>query len=165
MKFIRIDLLTLLISLFILNSCKNQDNIGLGINSSNQLNGSLIDTSTVFINTVLDDTVATNALAKTPLGYLKDAAFGTTEANIAFDLNLPNQGPYVQPVGDKTIDSAILVLRYADGFTGDSLASRYKANVYQLNERVFAATTYLNSKEWSHAGTVLGTQSFFSRTH
>lgn len=54
MKFLRLDLLTLLISLFILNSCKNKDTIGLGADSSTQLNGSLIDTSTVVVNTLPD---------------------------------------------------------------------------------------------------------------
>ncbi|NNU33536.1 hypothetical protein HK413_04125 [Mucilaginibacter sp. S1162] len=61
MKFYRLDLLTLLISLFILNSCKNQDTIGLGVVNSNRVNGSLIDTSTIVINTVPEDSVQTNA--------------------------------------------------------------------------------------------------------
>jgi hypothetical protein len=166
MKFFRLDLLTLLISLFILNSCKNQDNIGLGVNSVNQINGSLIDTSTVVINTIADDTVTTSGLTKTPLSYFKDPVFGTTEANMAMDLNLPGSQAYVLPPGDNVIDSAILVLPYADGFSGDSLTSRYKANVYQLNERLLTSSTYLNTKKWAYnSGSLLGTQSFFSRTH
>ncbi|HEY2583220.1 MAG TPA: hypothetical protein VGI43_15515, partial [Mucilaginibacter sp.] len=64
MKFFRLDLLTLLISLFILNSCKNQDSIGLGINPSGQPNGILVDTSTIITNTVKEDSVITSGLAK-----------------------------------------------------------------------------------------------------
>ncbi|MDB5116958.1 MAG: hypothetical protein JWQ79_2450 [Mucilaginibacter sp.] len=165
MKFFRLDLLTLLISLFILNSCKNQDSIGLGVNANNQINGSLIDTSTIIINTIPEDSVVTSALAKTPLGYFKDPVFGTTEANLAIDINLPGSSAYTLPSGTITIDSALLVLRYVPGFYGDSIASRYKVNVYQLNEKLFAGSTYINTKKWAYnSANLLGTKSFLSRT-
>ncbi|MDB4924511.1 DUF4270 family protein [Mucilaginibacter sp.] len=165
MKFFRLDLLTLLISLFILNSCKNQNTIGLGVNSTTQLNGTLIDTSTIIVNTIPEDSVVTSALLATPLSYFKDPLFGTTEANLAIDLNLPNRTAYVIPPGTISIDSAILVLRYAPGFYGDSIASRYKVNVYQLTERLFPGSKYLNTKKWKYdSSSLLGTRSFFSRT-
>src|SRR5471030_748480 len=164
MKFFRLDLLTLLISLFILNSCKNQGTVGLGLNSSAQLNGSLIDTATVYTNTVLDDTVATTGLTKTPLGYFKDPIFGTTQSDIATDLNLP--GSYTTPTGTVVIDSARLVLQYADGFYGDSIASTYTANVYQLNERFNDGVTYYNDKTWNYnSNTLLGSLTFKARPH
>jgi hypothetical protein len=165
MKFLRLDLLTLLISLFILGSCKNQDNIGLGINSSNQLSGSLIDTSTIFINTVTEDSVVTGAASTSvPLAYFKDPLLGTTEANIAVNLNLPDGATsYTVPTGSIAIDSALLVLQYGRGFYGDSLASRYKVNVYQLNEQVNGQTYYSN-KTWNYnSGNLLGTRSFLAR--
>jgi len=166
MKFFKLDLLTLLISLFILGSCKNQDSIGLGATAANQLSGTLIDTSTIIINTIPEDTVVTNALAKTPLGYFKDPVFGTTEADIAMDLNLPSDAAYTLPTGTISIDSAILILRYAPGFYGDSLSSRYKINVYQLNERVYSNATYYNTKQWKYnSSNLLGTKSFLARTH
>jgi hypothetical protein len=166
MKFIKLDLLTLLISLFILNGCKNQDTIGLGVVNSDEINGSLVDTSTVVINTVKEDPVLTSGLSTTPLSFLKDPVFGITEANVAMDINLPNSSPYTLPTGTFTIDSAILVLPYAPGgFYGDSLASRYKANVYQLNERVFPNVSYYNDKVWdANKNLLLGTKSFVSRT-
>jgi hypothetical protein len=167
MKFFRLDLLTLLISLFILNSCKNQDTIGLGVNASTQITGNLIDTSTVIINTIPEDSVITSGLANTALSYFKDPLFGTTEANIAMDLNLPGSAAYVIPPGTISIDSALLVLRYSpEHFYGDSIASRYKVNVYQLNERLFAGSSYLSNKRWNYnSGTLLGTKTFFSRTN
>ncbi len=165
MKFFKLDLLTLLISLFILSSCKNQDTIGLGVNLSNQLNGNLIDTSTIVINTIREDSVVTSALPATPLSYFKDPVFGTTESNLAIDLNLPGSMAYTIPPGTINIDSALLVLRYAPGFYGDSIASRYKVNVYQLNERLFASSVYLNTKHWNYnSSNLLGSKSFFSRT-
>ncbi|HEY0243961.1 MAG TPA: DUF4270 domain-containing protein [Mucilaginibacter sp.] len=164
MKFFKLDLLTLLISLFILTGCKNQDSIGLGVNTATQLNGSLIDTATIIVNTIPEDSVQTNALPKTPLSYFKDPIFGTTEANLAVDLNLPGQASsYTLPTGTVSVDSAVLVLRYTDGFYGDSLASRYKVNVYQLGERIFTNSVYYNTKQWKYNNTLLGTRSFLAR--
>ncbi len=89
MKFFRLDLLTLLISLFILSSCKKQGTVNLGVNDETLIEGKLIDTSTVFINTVREDSAFTSGMARTPLSYFKDPIFGITESNIAMDLNLP----------------------------------------------------------------------------
>jgi hypothetical protein len=166
MKFFRLDLLTLLISLFILNSCKNQDSIGLGITSSNQLQGTLIDTSTINANTVLEDTVVTSgALAKNPLAYFIDPVMGITQSDIATDLNLPSSVAFTPPTGVVTIDSARLVLKYADGFYGDSIASRYTVNVYQLKEKFNGTALYYNTKQWSVNTSLLGSLSFNVRSH
>jgi hypothetical protein len=165
MKFLRLDLLTLLISLFIFNSCKRQDGIGLGVTPENQINGSLIVDSNVVVNTVLEDSVITSALAKTPLGNFADPDFGSTIANVALGLTLPNGAAYTVPAGTLTIDSAVLVLRYANGFYGDSVATRYTANVYQLSE-VANVQTYYNNKHWQYnTGNILGSRSFIARTH
>ena len=75
MKFFRLDLLTLLISLFILSSCKNQDTIGLGVDATNQINGVLVDTSTIVINTVKDDSLIASGITKAPLAYFHDPIF------------------------------------------------------------------------------------------
>jgi hypothetical protein len=171
MKFFKLDLLTLLISLFILNSCKTQDTIGLGATGTNQVSGTLIDTSTIIVNTVPEDSVVMGSLPnsplfKTPLGYFKDPTFGTTESNAVMDLNLPAESPYTLPTGTVYIDSAILSLRYAPTFYGDSIASRYKVNVYQLSERVLQNSVYFDTKKWKYnSGTLLGTKSFLSRTN
>jgi hypothetical protein len=167
MKFFRLDLLTLLISLFILNSCKNQDTVGLGLNSSGVPNGTLVDTSTIVTNTVAEDSVATSGLAKNPLAFFNDPVFGTTEANLATDLNLPSSGAFLLPSGQITIDSALLVLHFADGFYGDSLSSSYTINVFQLNEKFSKNITYYNTKNWGiyTNSPLLGTLTFASRTH
>ncbi|WP_448702270.1 DUF4270 domain-containing protein [Mucilaginibacter sp. AW1-3] len=163
MKFFRLDLLTLLISLFILNSCKNPDGVGLGIDPSQSLQATLVDTATINTTTVVDDDLLTNNISKAPLAYFKDPLFGTTEANIAAGLNLPNSSSFTLPAGTIVIDSSRLVLTYADGFYGDSLTTKYKLNVYQLNEPVISSQYYYNTKVWSHSNTLLGTQSFFVR--
>ncbi|MFI5160201.1 MAG: DUF4270 family protein [Sphingobacteriales bacterium] len=176
MKFFRLDLLTLLISLFILNSCKRDGTVGLGVDSSTQLTGSLIDTSTIIVNTVPDigfnafnikptDSIVTSGLFKTPLGYFQDPAFGTTESNIAVGLTLPGGAAYTLPTGTIVIDSAILALNYADGFYGDSLTSKFKINVYQLKTRPLSKL-YFNTTAWDYnSAALLGTKSFFAHTH
>jgi len=167
MKFFRLDLLTLLISLFILNSCKNQTAIGLPVNSSGQLTGSLTDTATVFTNTTTDDSVVTSSVSKSPMGYFLDPALGSTTVNLVTDLNLPGSAAYTIPTGTITVDSAILILQYDAGFYGDSLTSKYKVNVYQLNERPLSGNEpYYNTKSWSYnQSALIGSRSFYSRTH
>ena len=151
MKFSRIDLLTLLISLFILNGCKNQDPIGLGVTSSNQINGSFVATSPITIETLREDSVATSGLTKTPFGYLNDPLIGTTQVDLATDLNLPGQSSYTLPAGTVTIDSARLILTYANGFYGDSISSVFGVNVYQLNELYRHDTTYFSNRKFSYS--------------
>jgi hypothetical protein len=164
MKFFRIDLLTLLISLFILGSCKNPDSIGLPVDPSQALQSNLIDTATIKTVTVPDDSVATTNVAKAPLAYFKDPIFGTTEANLAASLNLPLLSAYTLPTGTITVDSAILVMQYGSGFYGDSLTTNYKVNVYQLNEPVIVNKTYYNNKVWSYNNSVLlGTKTFLPK--
>lgn len=165
MKFFRLDLLTLLISLFILNGCKRQDGIGLGINDQNAITGNLIVDSNVIVNTVAEDTAATSGLTKTPLANFVDPVFGATKSVVAIGLTLPNGAAYTVPAGTLSIDSAVLVLKYADGFYGDSLASRYKINVYQLQKKIESKTYYTNSHWDADLGKLLGTKSFTARTH
>jgi hypothetical protein len=166
MKFFRLDLLTLLISLFILNGCKNQDAVGLGINSTNALNSNLVDTSTIVINTDTIGSLVTSGLAKNPLAYFIDPVFGTTVSNLAADLNLPGMGAYTPPTGTITIDSARLVLGYADGFYGDSITSSYTVNVYQLAEKFYDDSSYYNTRQWKYnANFLLGSLTFNARQH
>ena len=165
MKFFRLDLLTLLISLFILNGCKRQDGIGLGINDQNAITSNLIVDSNVIVNTVAEDTAATSGLTKTPLANFVDPVFGTTKSVVAIGLSLPNGAAYTVPAGTLSIDSAVLVLKYADGFYGDSLASRYKINVYQLQKKIESKTYYTNSHWDADLSKLLGTKSFTARTH
>jgi hypothetical protein len=164
MKFFRIDLLTLLISLFILNSCKNQDTVGLAPNGIGALGGSLVDTATIFTNTTYDDSVQTASMTKLPLGLFNDPIFGQTESDLITDLNLPGSLAYTLPAGNIVIDSARLLLNYADGFYGDSLGSSYTVNVFQLTQRQNTGISYYNTKKWPYNSSVLlGTKTFQPR--
>jgi len=166
MKFSKLGLLTLLISLFILNSCKNQDAIGLGVNDSTQLSGTLLVDTNITVNTMLDDTVATTGLARSPLAYFKDPELGTTETSFSTLLTLPGGTAYTLPTGVVTIDSALLILPYApSGFYGDSLTSKFKVDVHQLDENFIANRTYYSNKVWDFNSQLLGTKTFIARSH
>jgi hypothetical protein len=165
MKFYKLGLLTLLISLFILNSCKNQDGIGLGVDEANQLNGTIFADTNLTVTNVLEDTVVTSGLSRTPLSYFKDPELGETESNIAAALTLPNGFAYTLPEGVISIDSAVLVMPYSpNGFYGDSLTSKFKIDVHQLDEK-YLSTTYFNNKQWSYKPALLGTKTFTARPH
>lgn len=163
MKFFRLDLLTLLISLFIFNSCKNQDTIGLKPGDSGALGGSLVDTATIFTNTTPDDSVATGSMTKTPIGLFNDPIFGQTESDLITNLNLPLESAYTLPSGAIQIDSARLLLNYADGFYGDS-TSNYTVNVYQLSQKPYPGESYYDTKKWAYnSSPLLGSKTFQPR--
>ncbi|RYE12368.1 MAG: DUF4270 family protein, partial [Sphingobacteriales bacterium] len=165
MKFFRLDLLTLLISLFILNSCKNPEGVGLDV--EDQLSGTLIADTTVTLNTEREDSVAVGNLGRTPLALFRDPEIGTTTSSIAAVISLPNAAAYTIPTGDIKIDSVVLGLKYSPtGFYGDSVSARYKVNIYQLSEKASASAAYYSSKTWAYDATkLLGTKTFAARPH
>ncbi|RYE25424.1 MAG: DUF4270 domain-containing protein [Sphingobacteriaceae bacterium] len=171
MKFVKTDLLTLLISLFILSACKKPDAVGLAIDPSQVINGTLLDTVSINTVTLKDDSIITTNLATTqagasvyitPLAYYKDPIFGITEANVAMSISTPGSTAFTKPIGTVTVDSAVLVLRYAKGFYGDTALTNYKLNVYQLNEQPLNQN-YYNTKAWAFNPALLGTKSFKAR--
>ncbi|WP_299286439.1 DUF4270 domain-containing protein [uncultured Mucilaginibacter sp.] len=171
MKFSKLGLLTLLISLFILSSCKKPDTVGLAVDPSEVINGTLLDTVSINTTTLRDDSIVTTNLTGSqagasvsvfPLAYYKDPIFGVTEANAALSLGTPASTAFTRPTGTVTVDSAVLVLRYGRNFYGDTTATNYKLNVYQLNEQPLNQA-YYNTKAWAYNPTLIGTGSFHAR--
>lgn len=156
MRFLKLDLLTLLISLFLFASCEKTSTIGLEIDPSTAIQGSLVDTATISSRTLKDNDAFGINLVQNPLGYLRDPLMGTTEASLAMAVNVPNDAYSfgTTPV----LDSAILVLNYAGSeFYGDSTAN-YNFEVRQLDEDISNSNSYLSSKVWDASGPVLGTK-------
>jgi hypothetical protein len=162
MKFIKTGLLTMLVSLFILESCKNPSGVGLDVDPSIALNSSLIDTSTVLTKLMKQDSVLANFTSTSALAYFKDPIFGTTTSNIAVALILPATSLSFK--NNTVLDSAVLVLPFV-GFYGDSLNTNYNVEVRQLNEVLFneRAKTYFNTKKWVVNNTVVGSKNFAPR--
>lgn len=159
MKFSKLDLLTLLISLFLFSSCKDSSEIGLDIDPANAINGTLLDTVSVTSRTILDEPANTYNIARYPLGQMRDPIFGTTTASLAMAVNTSGTTSF----GTNTvIDSVVLVLPYststayrAKEFYGDSTAT-YNITVSQLTAPVATQTSWLSNKVYA-AGTQLGT--------
>ncbi|PWS27679.1 DUF4270 domain-containing protein [Pedobacter yonginense] len=157
MKFTKQDLLTLLIGLFLFASCKNPDSIGLDVDPSQAIQGTLVN-SEVRSQTVLDNAVNTVGLTRHPLGYMVDPVFGKTEASVAMTVVPPSLS---YDFGTSpSLDSAILVLRIDTNllspkikFYGDTTNSIYSIDVYQLTNKI---TTYKSSDVQAHNSTLLG---------
>ena len=153
MKFIKLDLLTLLISLFILSSCEKSSTIGLEIDPSGAVEGALVDSITINSRTILDDNTLAYGLTRHPLGYLKDPIFGTTESNLVMAVNLPSDA-YTFGT-NAVLDSAVLVLNYGGEFYGDS-TSNYSIDVHQLSSNLNDELSYMSNREYAYNSTVIG---------
>jgi hypothetical protein len=147
MKFYKIDLLTLLISLFLFASCKSSNTIGLDVDPINAIQGELVDTITVSTQTLLDEPASTGGLIRYPLGYLTDPVLGTTESSLAMSVNLPSSAYTFG--ADAVLDSAVLVLPYSTEFYGDS-TSTYSIDVHQLSNNLSLQTSFMSNKEWAY---------------
>ncbi|MBB5635636.1 hypothetical protein HDF26_003949 [Pedobacter cryoconitis] len=175
MKFSKLDLLTLLISLFLFSSCKDSSTIGLDVSPATRIEGILLDTVTVTSNTVLDEPAATffsagtsggfAGLPRYPLGQMTDPIFGATTASLAMSVGLPSGTGFT--VGQNAvIDSAVLVLPYQvtagstaalslfTPFYGDSTTT-FNINVSQLDANLYAQSKFMSNTVYA-ATTQLG---------
>ncbi|TAF43417.1 MAG: DUF4270 domain-containing protein [Sphingobacteriales bacterium] len=155
------SLLTMLISFFVFYSCKKNSTIGLDLENDIALNSLVVFDSTLTTQLVKEDSITTNYQTLNPLGYFTDPVFGTTEANIAAAITLPNNTGFTFNKS-ATLDSAVLVMPFA-GFYGDSLNTTYKVQVQQLNENLYeegSTPFYYNTKTWMHKNDILGFKTF-----
>jgi len=155
MKFIKLDLLTLLISLFLFASCEKTATIGLEIDPNSAVQGALVDTLTITSRTVLDENVSTTSLTRHPLGYFKDPIFGTTESSLALAVTLPYDAYSFGT--NAQLDSAVLVLSYGGEFYGDS-TSNYNVEVRQLSSNLFDAPSFNNNATFPANSLLLGSK-------
>jgi hypothetical protein len=166
MKFIKLDLLTLLIGLFLLSSCKDANTIGFELDPSLAIKGTLNSTVAVKSVTVKDDETSTVSQSRQPLGYINgDPIFGNTEASVAFAVSLPSNG-YSFGV-DPVIDSAVLVLPYSrvtdaatstivNEFYGDTATSVYSFRVHQLKDDITLQNNFQSNREFAVETPVIG---------
>jgi hypothetical protein len=153
MKFIKLDLLTLLISLFLFASCENSSTIGLEVDPTIAVQGALVDTVTISSRTIAEDIASTYGATRHPMGFLKDPTFGSTEASLAMAVNL-SEAAYsfgTNPV----LDSAVLVLNYGGEFYGDSTAT-YSIDVHQLTKNLTDEPSFYSNKEYTYNSLLIG---------
>ena len=156
MRLYKLDLLTLLISLFILSACQNPDSIGLEVDPSSAIKGSLIDTVTIQSFTVREDSVKTSSLTEFPIGNLDDPIFGSTTASIATSLILPSVN--LKFAASSELDSAVLVLKYSDEYFGDP-NSVHKFEVYSLVGQLTSASNFYNTAQHAFRPEIIGSKS------
>ena len=155
MKYFKLDLLTLLISLFIFSSCEKEGTIGLDIGAADSIKSVFTESSIVRAVTVEEDSVVTSGLTQNPFGWMVDPVFGTTEANLALGLSLPSNNFSFGT--SPALDSAVLVLKYGDEFFGDSLNSKYVIDVHQLSASTpLAPKTYSSKSVFQKESTIIG---------
>lgn len=137
-RFIR-AILPLLILLSVLSCKKEPDLIGIDLlPESDYLHMSYTDTSTIVAYTIKEDSLRTDELGTTLLGYLNDPVFGNTLASFYTQYRLPTNnvtfGTNAEP------DSIVLTLVYS-GIYGDS-ASQHTVKVYELADTIAVENNY-----------------------
>ncbi|MET3112738.1 hypothetical protein AAKU52_000456 [Pedobacter sp. CG_S7] len=162
MKFSKLDLLTLLISLFLFASCNESNTLGLDLDPDDAIQGALVDSVTVKTKTVADEVTSTffsvgaaGNPVRIPFGYFKDPLFGTSEASLALSVNLPSSAYSFGT--NAMVDSAVLVLPYSTQFYGDTTTSVYSVNVQQLTKNLSTETSFLSNREWEAQTEIAGT--------
>ena len=162
MTFKKAGLLTLLISLFIFNGCKNPTSIGLDVAPDLALDSKIAYDSTIVTKLIKEEEISANYQTNSPVGFFNDSEFGTTEASIATALTLPNNTGLTFH-DTATLDSAVLVLPFA-GFYGDSINAHFQIDVRELDEKIYqdeAIPNYFNTKQWAHKSTIIGSSATF----
>lgn len=152
MKLGHRDLLTMLISLFILSGCENPTSIGLEVAPEDQINALFTDTVSLRAYTVEDDSVQSASFSQHLFGLFRDPIFGKTNVGLAIDVSRASGFKRIAP--EAIIDSIVLVLPYAGDYYGDTLASSFVLRVRPLDE-VFQPNTY-STYRWDVDDEVLG---------
>lgn len=156
MNTFRLDLLTLLISLFLFSACQKPNSVGLVVNPQDAVNGFFTSSIAISTTTVIDnDPILTSSLRKYPVGTLNDPLFGTTTSNLLMSLNLPSNNLTFGTAPQ--LDSAVLVLNYANEYHGDPNA-QFTFDVYQLANRLVSTSDLYNTNNTAPSGSVIGTQ-------
>jgi hypothetical protein len=157
MKYYFRDLLTLLISLFILSGCENPSKVGLDVNPDDQIQGALIDDLPISAVTVKESSTSTKSSYQHPLGYLKDPTIGESSASIQLGLEKVFASDSRIPT-NAAIDSVVMVFDYGMDFFGDSLNSTTTIEVKQLSAPFQFNKDYPSDETWAVESEVLGSK-------
>lgn len=159
------DLLILLIGLFILQACKKEGDIGLEKQIDEEgLYGTLVDTSTIQLFSVKDDSLNTSNFVRNQVGEFQDPLVGNTTAAFAFQATLPKNN--VDFGTGAVLDSIVLVMAYplnkSERFYGDS-STRFEVKLLQLDEDIYNDSTYFSNRVFKVKSTPIGTLNYRPR--
>ncbi len=131
-----------LLAVFFLTSCQKQPTIRFGNLYTNDNNGSnvvVVDTSTVLVSTIYNDSAFTNGTGYLMAGTYKDPYFGTITSRAFFQVAPPTSLPSLSPVNNTYDSIALLVFfKHNNPWYGDTTSlQNYVVNqidtIYQLN--------------------------------
>ncbi|MBN2762151.1 MAG: DUF4270 family protein, partial [Bacteroidales bacterium] len=117
----------------LLYSCNDENEFTLGddfVESSTHL--SIVDTFSVEMSTVIQDSVPTSATGAMLVGKYQDTVFGSISCISYCQIGLPST---ISLGEDDIYDSIVLVLEYSKYFFGDT-NSLAELSIHQLNESI-----------------------------
>ncbi|MBI1938584.1 MAG: DUF4270 family protein [Ignavibacteriales bacterium] len=98
-----------------------------------QTNLTLIDTFSVSLSTVIQDTLVTSGTGSMLIGNYSDAVFGKVTCSSYSQIGIPDNSGSID--NDDVYDSLSLVISYNKYFYGDTTGSQ-KISVHQLTEKI-----------------------------
>ena len=149
----------ILVFLLLLSSCqKNPLEIGLNlIPSSDTLQVTTTDTTSIVAYTVPIDSVRTDETSSIFLGSKSDPVFGKTTVGFCtqFDVAQEAFSFGTTPVWD----SLVLCLAYSGGYSGDTTAPM-TVKVYEMTEALEVDSSYYSNRSFQHDATELANVTF-----
>tara|TARA_B100000524_G_scaffold262384_1_gene143058 strand:+ start:2544 stop:3824 length:1281 start_codon:yes stop_codon:yes gene_type:complete len=139
---------------FAIISCKKKE-YQLGsdvIDSTSILDGTSVDTFSLYTYTITEDSVISDNPANVVLGSYQDPIFGNYEASFFTQLRLAGVDPNFGDPSLIVIDSFVIALEYV-GYYGDLDPQTFE--VYELDESMFLDSTYYSFSTINHSSTNL----------
>lgn len=147
-----------LVAVAVLASCnKEPDLIGLDLlPEGDRLNMSTFETSNIIAYSVREDSLRTDNLASSLLGYMNDPIFGPVKASFYTQYRLPTNN---FSFGDNPVaDSMVLTMVY-NGVYGDSL-TQHTVQVYELDKMMDVEKEYYSNSLIPYLPTPIGEATF-----
>ncbi len=147
-------LLSVIILLVFISSCKKDNSIGAGILPSDDLlNVKFTDTFSLFSKTLTDTFLRSDKLAKNYLGVINDTKFGFQKASIAVEVDRPNTVYDDTLMTTFTVDSVVLFLKYSSVYGDTTVAQSFEVNTIsnKINE---TSLYYSNTNQFPSSGTI-----------
>jgi hypothetical protein len=142
-------------------ACEEPEGIGLDVlPAGEEMPIAWVDTFTVYVRTVTDDSVSTSNLSGTYLiGDFQDPDFGRVQARLYTQFHLPSTN--IDFGTGATIDSIIINLAYNGSYgSTDKLRGMQRFGVYRLTEDIYDSATYYSNVSHEFDPTPIGTKEF-----
>jgi hypothetical protein len=149
------------VALLMQSACKEPELIGLEVLPDDGFGINWVDTFTVAMKTVRDDSVRTSNLASSIylFGEMNDPVFGVTRSTIFTQFRLPSVT--VSFPASATVDSIVLSLAYSDWYGNiNKLTGMQGVRVHRLTEPIFDDSTYYSKVTHEFEPEPLGQRKF-----